>query len=69
MNRTNIVRLLDEKGEKKTAKDYSEYYLQGWQYFLSSFDDHNAARNALSSAVEVLKRGVEIADSWSSKHG
>lgn len=69
MNRTSIVRLLEEKGEKKTAQDYSEYYLQGWQYFLSSFEDHNAARNALSSAVRALRRGVEIADSWSSKQG
>jgi hypothetical protein len=69
MNRTSIVRLLEEKGEKETAQNYSEYYLQGWQYFLSGFEDHNAARSALSFAVEVLRRGVEIADSWSSKHG
>jgi hypothetical protein len=68
MNRTSIVRLLEEKGERKAAQDYSKYYLEGWQYFLSNFDNHSAARNALSCAVEVLRRGVEIADSWSSKH-
>jgi len=68
MNRTRVVAFLIEKGEEAVARDYSSYYTHGWKYFLSGYRDHDAARNALSSAVRVLRRGVEIAGSWSSMH-
>ena len=65
MNRTGVVTVLRESGEEEIAEDYSQYYMNGWKYFLSTYQDHQAARDALVSAIRVLERGVKIADSWS----
>ncbi len=68
VNRTRTVAMLGERGEDGAARDYSEFYLQGWAYFLSGGRDNDAARSALSSGLRVLKRGVEVARAWSLQH-
>jgi hypothetical protein len=59
-NRTRLVALLEEAGERDFAGRYSHFYLSGWDYFLSSYGDHDAGRRALLAGIDVLRRGVEI---------
>jgi hypothetical protein len=63
-NRTRLVALLEEAGERDLAARYAQFYLSGWDYFLSGYGDHDAGRRALLAGIEVLRRGVEIGDSW-----
>jgi hypothetical protein len=64
VNRTRAVAMLGERGEEAAARDYADYYTQGWAFFLSGGRDNGAARFALSSGLGVLKRGVEVAGEW-----
>ncbi len=59
-NRTRLVALLEEAGERDFAGPYSQFYLSGWDYFLSDYGDHDAGRRALLAGIDVLRRGVEI---------
>ncbi len=61
LNRTQIIKLLEEHGEAALAADYSTYYLSAWDYFLSGYTDSAAARRAVTAAVQVLKRSREVA--------
>jgi hypothetical protein len=63
-NRTRLVALLEEAGERGLAARYSQFYLSGWDYFLSAYGDHGAGRRALLAGIDVLRRGVEIGDAW-----
>ncbi len=63
INRSQIVVLLKEMGENKLADDYSEFYLNGWKYFLSNYKDTKAGRMSIISGINTLKRGIEIAKS------
>ncbi len=67
-NRTRVVSLLKELGERQLAEDYAHFYLFGWEYFLSSHTDSSAACSALSAGVKALTRGVEIARAWLAEH-
>jgi hypothetical protein len=63
-NRTRLVEMLEDAGEAEFAARYSQFYLSGWDYFLSGYGDHDAGRRALLAGIDVLRRGVEIGDSW-----
>ncbi len=63
-NRTRLVALLEEAGERDLAARYAQFYLSGWDYFLSGYGDHDAGRHALLAGIDVLRRGVEIGDAW-----
>jgi hypothetical protein len=63
-NRTRLVALLEGRGESDLASRYSQFYLSGWDYFLSGYGDHDAGRRALLAGVDVLRRGVEVGKSW-----
>lgn len=63
VNRTRITSMLREKGESQLAKDYAEFYLFGWKYFLSNYKDTNAGRSSMIYGINVLRRGIEIAKS------
>ncbi len=64
-NRTRVVALLEDLGERELADRYTRFYLSGWDYFLSGYGDHDAGRRALLAGIDVLRRGVEIGDSGS----
>jgi hypothetical protein len=68
INRTEIVSLLKEIGEHQLAQVYSDFYLSGWEYFLSRYSDNNAGRSSIISGVNALSSGVEIAKSWLARH-
>ena len=63
-NRTRAVALLEDLGEREFAARYSQFYLSGWDYFLSGYRDYDAARRALLAGIDVLRRGVEMGNSW-----
>lgn len=63
-NRTGVVALLEDLGERGFAARYSQFYLSGWDYFLSGYGDHDAGRRALLAGIDVLRRAVEIGNSW-----
>lgn len=64
-NRTRVVALLEDLGERDFAARYSQFYLSGWDYFLSGYADSDAGRRALLAGVDVIRRGVEIGNSRS----
>jgi hypothetical protein len=64
-NRTRVVALLEDLDESEFADRYTQFYLSGWDYFLSGYGDHDAGRRALLAGIDVIRRGIEIADSWS----
>ncbi len=63
-NRTRVVALLENLAEGDLASRYSKFYLSGWDFFLSGYGDHDAGRRALLAGVDVLRRGVEVGNSW-----
>ncbi len=66
-NRTRLLTLLEERGEAELARQYGWFYLSGWDYFLSGYTDHAAARRSIAAGAEVLRRGVELAKQKASK--
>ena len=62
-NRTRAVALLEDLGEREFAARYAQFYLSGWDYFLSGYGDHDAGRRALLAGIDVLRRGAEIGNS------
>lgn len=63
-NRTRVVALLEDLGESEFADRYTQFYLSGWEYFLSGYGDHDVGRRALLAGIDVIRSGIEIADSW-----
>ncbi|HUV38549.1 MAG TPA: hypothetical protein VMY39_03000 [Planctomycetota bacterium] len=61
MNRTAIVDRLRDLSEEPLAADYADFYLAGWDYFLSGYADGEAARRALTSGVSALRRALDLA--------
>lgn len=59
-NRTTVVEMLRETGEDGLADDYSRFYLSGWDFFLSGYEDFDAARSCVLSGARALARGIEI---------
>lgn len=61
MNRTRIVSSLKEMGKYQIAKDYSDFYMFGWEYFLSGYSNSDSVRSMIISGMKVLIRGLDIA--------
>jgi hypothetical protein len=61
VNRTAIVGKLGAMGEHELARDYAQFYLNAWDYFLSGYRDTNAARGAIVAGMHALQRAIEIA--------
>ncbi len=62
MNRTQVTRALKDIGEGSLASAYVGYFLARWRWFLSDGDDLDALREAVRTALEVLKRAESIAN-------
>lgn len=60
-NRTRAVTRLRSAGEDGLAVTLTEYYLNGWQYFLSGFTATDAARAAVLAGTQALSRAIDIA--------
>ena len=69
VNRTRIVAMLAELGEAELADRYLEFYIAGWRYFNSSYEDYDAGRAAIGAGVEALGRATEIAANWLAGRG
>jgi len=69
LNRTRAVELLGEMGDRQLAQHYSEFYLFGWEYFLSDYSDFGAARRAIVSAIDTISTGIRVARDWLGSHG
>jgi len=68
VNRTEAVSLLKEMGQEQLARDYADYYLSAWEYYLSGYADGSAGRLSLLAGARVLGRGGEIAEAWLGRH-
>lgn len=61
VNRTRIVEELHTLGEKRLVRDYSQFYLNAWDYFLSGYADTNAGRGAIVAGIRALCEAIGIA--------
>lgn len=61
INRTSIVKNLVKLGEKQLVRDYSQFYMNAWDYFLSDYCDTNAGRGTVVAGIHALSRAIEIA--------
>ena len=68
VNRTRAVSMLRELGQPELAGHYSEFYLSGWEYFLSRYESTDAGRSAIGAGVEFLTKAGEIANNWLADH-
>jgi hypothetical protein len=55
------VKALKILGEKQLVRDYSQFYMSAWDYFLSGYGDTNAGRSAIVAGINALRRAIEIA--------
>jgi hypothetical protein len=60
--RSQLAALLMEAGEVELAESYCDFYLHGWECFLSGHADSAATRAAIRAAVRVLQLGAARAD-------
>lgn len=60
-NRTEVYRLLLELGQAEFAERYAGFYLEGWRFFLSGYQDSEAGRRALLAGAGVLELGLGLA--------
>ena len=68
LNRTAVFSKLQELGEHNLAEDYSGFYLSCWEYFLSAYENTDAARSAIGAGAGVLTRAGEVAGAWLGGH-
>jgi len=59
LNRTRVIRLLEENGYTDLAQNYSDYYEAGWAAFHTGFRDNEAMRRLLLLAYLVLEACLE----------
>jgi len=55
LNRTRVIRLLEEYGYDELARSYVDYYASGWTAFHTGFRDNEAMRRLLMQAYVVLE--------------
>jgi hypothetical protein len=67
VNRTTIVTELQAMAEHELARDYAQFYVNAWDYFLSRYRDTNAGRAAVVAGIQALKRAIEIAKECESR--
>jgi hypothetical protein len=61
LNRSAIVKRLEEMKERELARDYAAFYLNAWEGFMSDCRTDEAARRAVWAGAQVLSRGTAIA--------
>ncbi|MFH0850798.1 MAG: hypothetical protein V1924_07665 [Candidatus Bathyarchaeota archaeon] len=54
LNRTRVIRLLEEYGYHELARSYVDYYAAGWTAFHTGFRDNEAMRHLITQAYTVL---------------
>jgi len=68
LSRTKVVSVLAELGQLELATRYTEYYLFGWEYFLSRYEAADHGRSAIAAGVGVLTKAAEVASDWLAGH-
>ena len=68
INRTSAVSLLEEMGQEHLARNYADYYIHAWEYYLSGYTDGNAGRASVFAGAKVLNGGMAIAKVWLVEH-
>lgn len=66
LNRTEIVDRLRDIGLDAFADAYRDYYLAGWDYFLSNWRDGDAARRAIENGASVVEGFLDVVADWKS---
>jgi hypothetical protein len=56
LNRTQVIEALQKVGRIEIAEAYGNFYLSGWQWFLSKYTDSAAARAMVRAGVTVLQQ-------------
>lgn len=59
-NRTQVYTRLIHFDRAELAEHYAAFYLHAWDFFRSSYQNTNAAREAVLAGVGVLKAGLAI---------
>lgn len=60
INRTRIISTLRKYGNKELAEHYTDFYLHGWDYFLSNYKNSDAGRKVLLSGLKVLESSIDM---------
>ncbi|MEE9409458.1 MAG: hypothetical protein V3V41_00850 [Candidatus Heimdallarchaeota archaeon] len=55
LNRTTIVKKLEENNFTQIAENYLDYYYEGWLAFLGNFNDSEIMRRMITLGYEVLR--------------
>lgn len=63
INRTNVDAALRERGQSPLADKLAEYYLSAWDYFLSDYQDTDAARRTIRAGASAITLAAQIAAS------
>lgn len=66
-NRTAIYSALIDLEAEEIAEGYAGYYLAGWRYFLSGWEDTDAGRDAIRCGLNVLALTVDVARAWAAR--
>lgn len=59
-NRTQVYTRLKAFNQVELAEDYATFYLNAWDFFRSSYQNTQPAREAVLAGVRVLKAGLVI---------
>lgn len=62
INRTTVVRHLEQRGRDDLATPYAAFYLHGWSYILSGRTDTGSARAMVSAAQAVFLAALRVAE-------
>jgi hypothetical protein len=60
MNRTAVMRALRALEQDLLADRLSEYYVRAWDFFLSGYQDIEAARQAIRSGADAITIACEV---------
>jgi len=69
INRSRAVELLAELGEDRLLEDFSSFYLEGWEFILSRYEDSAAGRRSLIAGARAIARGIEVARDYQGRRG
>ena len=61
LNRTGVDAALRERGQGALADKLAEYYLSAWDYFLSDYQDTDAARRTIRAGAAAITLAAQIA--------
>ena len=64
INRTRVTLALRDLELTGLADDYTVFYLESWDYFLSGFTDSDVGRSAIEAAARVLTESADLGRRW-----